>query len=233
MTSKSERLLFSRRRIITDIETQCKKITEYDENTAPAVIVGRKGILEKLFNEFENTKGWVGNEDYLKESSAIHALYCDACDHLSQLMPADAIAMHETIMIGRREPIMYENNNENFRNEPINPLIDEQPDNVDDAPVDQANGLFTNIKLPPLRIKAFTGDKLEWADFKSSCETAFHTIPNESTRFQYLKGHLNGEPSRLIRHLPIRIGSYAKAWEIRTKRYDNERAIINANLNRF
>lgn len=37
----------------------------------------------------------------------------------------------------------------------------------------------------------------------------------------------------MIKHLPLNSASLAKAWEMLTKRYDNERAIINANLKRL
>lgn len=43
---------------------------------------------------------------------------------------------------------------------------------------------------------------------------------------------MTDEPAQMIKHLPLCAGSYERAWIILNKRYDNERAIINANLKR-
>lgn len=91
MTSRSERLLFTHRRLIHDLETQCKRIGDFDETTPPRVLIGRKTILEKLWDdltangvEVENVRGWIGDEEYIKECSDLHDIYCEACDHLTQ-----------------------------------------------------------------------------------------------------------------------------------------------------
>lgn len=56
---------------------------------------------------------------------------------------------------------------------------------------------------------------------------------DEVSRFRYLKSHLNSEPYRLVKHLPPTPGSYDRALQLLTKRYNNERAIINANIKRL
>lgn len=106
-------------------------------------------------------------------------------------------------MIGRRDPNVHlQNNGRNYVQIEQGERESRNPDNMG-TNTNGAFGLLTNIRLPPLHIKPFTGDKLEWPEYKVSCESAFHSISNEATRFQYLKGHLRDEPARLIRHLPV------------------------------
>lgn len=91
-------------------------------------------------------------------------------------------------------------------------------------------GLPATIKLAPLPIKPFDGDVLDWPEFKATCESTFTHIMDEVSRFRYLKSHLHGEPYRMVKHLPLTPGSYKRAMDLLTKRFDNERAIINANI---
>lgn len=94
-------------------------------------------------------------------------------------------------------------------------------------------GLPAMVKLAPLPIKSFSGKLVDWPEFKATCESTFTNIMDEVNRFRYLKSHLSDEPYRLIKHLPLMAGNYDRAFELLKKRYDNERAIINANLNRL
>lgn len=113
-----------------------------------------------------------------------------------------------------------------------------------DGPVLRRNGMTSTstpdrtmlpmvpIKLPPLQIKKFSGDRLAWPEFKATCEATFAHI-DPINRFRYLKFHLSGEAERLVMHLPISVSSYGSAWRILHRRYENERAVINANLTRL
>lgn len=94
-------------------------------------------------------------------------------------------------------------------------------------------GLSATVKLPPLPVKLFSGSLLEWPEFKGTCEGTFTSIMDETNRFRYLKSHLAGEPAKIVQHLPLKKGSYKRAMELLTKRYDNPRAIINANFRRL
>lgn len=94
------------------------------------------------------------------------------------------------------------------------------------------SGLYASVKLPPLKIKPFSGEKLDWPEFKAMCEATFANM-EATNKFRYLKCHLEGEAARLIKHLPISPASYDRAWDILQRRYDNQRAIINANLARL
>lgn len=94
-------------------------------------------------------------------------------------------------------------------------------------------GMPATIRLPPLQIKPFTGDLTDWPEFKATCENTFSVITDESHRFRNLKGYQSGEPANMIKHLPLNHGSYDKAYDMLKNRYDNHRAIINANLKRL
>lgn len=87
--------------------------------------------------------------------------------------------------------------------------------------------------MPALQIAQFSGNLVDWPEFKACCEGTFTRIMDETNRFRYLKSNLSGEPGRMVKHLPLNASSYNKAWAMLNKRYDNQRAIINANLKRL
>lgn len=88
------------------------------------------------------------------------------------------------------------------------------------------------LKLKPLKVPRFTGNYQEWAPFVSLFTTVVHN--NEKLdniqRMQYLLDCLEGEPRRIIQHLDLTRKNYDAAIEILTRRYNDERRIINKHL---
>ncbi|XP_043474987.1 uncharacterized protein LOC122506733, partial [Leptopilina heterotoma] len=90
-------------------------------------------------------------------------------------------------------------------------------------------------KLPRIELPKFSGDYLEWQNFKDLFQSIVASDPNlpDVQKMHYLKSSLLSEPAQLIKHLGTTPENYQSAWSILTKRYENSRAIINSYLNNF
>ena len=75
--------------------------------------------------------------------------------------------------------------------------------------------------LPKLRLKSFSGDKLEWQTFWEGFSSAIDDTPELSDieTMNYLSGQLRGEAARAIAGLPLTNGNYRKAVELLRERY--------------
>lgn len=267
MANKIERLKFTRKRLITDIERQADIIEKFNKDTNGAVLLSRKEALEELWtdfrantHDFETARDWVGSDEFMQENSQTHELYLAALVAITTLMPEDATKLHQSLtMFQKKENVTTsrENDDETTGESDNEQSLPEDNNSTEHSstlitnlrpcrPSIEANslqqqnvrtnilGLPATIKLPPLQIKPFSGNLIDWPEFQATCYGTFSEIMNEFSRFQYLKGHLTGEPARMVQHLPLTgVGSYDRAMEILKRRYDNPRAIINANLKRL
>lgn len=237
MPNKIERLEFIRKRLTADINRQSDTINGYDNDTEVAVLVSRREALEELWSEYranndaiEASKENTCTEAFIEETAEVHEMYLTAQAKLIQLTPENT-TLHQSLSLFRHEKNRSVQYNDDH-SESHSVQDDESNEVITSTPGRGTIGLPATIKLPAIQIKCFTGIKIDWPEFKATCENTF-TGMDEVNQFRYLKSHLDGEPSRMIKHLPLCKGSYAKAWEILTNRYDNPRAIINANLQRM
>lgn len=183
-------------------------------------------------------------------------MYLKGLVKITALMPKNANALHESMTMFRRSSMA---DTSTLRTEhPLHGVNDgndastnndgntDQPTEEIGATVENGNtnnifnpmayqqlSFHASVKLPPLQIKPFDGNAIEWPEFKAMCESTFTAIMDEVNRFQYLKGYLKGEAEKKVRHLPMVPGSYKRAWDILKNTYDKERTIINANLKRL
>lgn len=89
------------------------------------------------------------------------------------------------------------------------------------------------FKMAPMRISPFSGDLVGWIEFKATCDTILDSSFPEVQRLQYLKDALFGEARLLVSHILPGPGSFQCAMKLLEKRYENQRAIINAHLKHF
>lgn len=247
MANKIERLTFTRKRLVQDIERQVQKINECQADTEPIVLLSRKDALEELWSdfrantkEFETSQNWVGSDQFIEENGHVHEQYLKGLAQITKLLPAETNALQQSFTLFRRhsrntEPINTEPNTGNEANG--DPLHDQGNGNLHSSTptsttLPRMGGLQAAIKLPPLQIKTFAGDLLDWPELKATCESICTDSMGDTNKFRYLKSFLTDEPAHMIKHLPLCDGSYDRAWAILKKRYDNERAIINTNLKR-
>lgn len=212
-------------------------------------------------DEIENSKDSPCDDDFIAETGSMNDLYLEAQATLVENTPTNSL--HDSLKLYERPKTNSRTMQAlTEEEEPKADNVDkESADQVDEEESDDdsfvstggvaavphnfarpsasstpqltaGSGLYASVKLPPLEIKHFSGDKLDWPEFRSMCEATFAHMEG-TNKFRYLKCHLDGEAARLIRHLPICPASYELAWAILERRYDNQRAIINANLARL
>ncbi|XP_055308905.1 uncharacterized protein LOC129572830, partial [Sitodiplosis mosellana] len=228
-------------RLTHDIEAQLKIIDTFQITTTAVVLLSRKEALEELWSDFrnntselENSRDWVGTNEHIEETTKVRELYIRGLAKLTELLPGDANALHESMtMFQRRQSTAdmshsYSDDTNTGTNQDHNHMnMNEGFNNP------RMIRLQPSFKLPPVQIKPFSGNELEWPEFKATCENTLTHIADGTCRFHYLKGYLQGEAFKKIRHLPMVTGSYDRAWTILNKVYDKERTIINANLKRL
>lgn len=92
-----------------------------------------------------------------------------------------------------------------------------------------------NIRLPSIELPSFDGNIAEWTSFKDLFASAVggNAHLGSAQKLQYLKSTLTGEPSSLIRSLTVTDSNYGAAWTMLNDRYDNEREIVQALINKL
>ncbi|UYV63976.1 hypothetical protein LAZ67_2006231, partial [Cordylochernes scorpioides] len=102
------------------------------------------------------------------------------------------------------------------------------------AEAKQAKGLET-VKLPKFVLPHFYGEANSWFNFKEVFGIAIDQNPglNDLQKLQYSGSPVKGEAARLIRGFPISSESYKQAWDTLVSRYDNQRELANAQLNKI
>ena len=91
------------------------------------------------------------------------------------------------------------------------------------------------MNLPDIEIPKFSGDYLEWPNFRDLFESAIDKnvrLPKVQ-KLYHLKTKLTGEALQIIKHITNSETNYQTAWDPFRGRYNNERTLINSYLNSF
>lgn len=89
------------------------------------------------------------------------------------------------------------------------------------------------FKMPPIKLKTFSGKLTDWVEFCVTCESVLTDSIPEAHRFQYLKNSLEGEPADMIKFIAPTPGAFTTAFDLLKRRYQNKRAIVNSHLQAF
>ena len=91
---------------------------------------------------------------------------------------------------------------------------------------------FSVPSLSRMEIPEFSGDRLEWENFRDMYESLIKNNASLSkvTRLQYLKMKLKSDAAALLRHIKITEANFDAAWKALTDEYENTRLIINSHL---
>lgn len=167
MATKVERLLFTRKRLLWNIEVQTTAISTFTENTAPALQISRKDALKTLWAEFkeicdtiETTRDWVGTDEWLDEYDSIHEKYLSALVTLLSTMLEQTEILQQSVTSLRQ-------------NRPRINVDDSNGDTTGESRAQSTPNGRTMIKLPatiilaPLPIKPFDGNALDWPEFRA------------------------------------------------------------------
>lgn len=92
-----------------------------------------------------------------------------------------------------------------------------------------------NIRLPPMELPTFNGNIADWTSFKDLFKAAIdkNMMLRGAQKLQYLKAALQGEPATLIKSLTTTDCNYSVAWKQLNERYENEREIVQALVNKL
>lgn len=88
------------------------------------------------------------------------------------------------------------------------------------------------IKLPQLHVSPFDGSFEKWEAFRETFTHAVHNrndLPNVQ-KLQFLKGLVKGEAEELIQNFRLTNDNYVAAWELLTRRYNNNRELLKSHL---
>lgn len=103
-----------------------------------------------------------------------------------------------------------------------------------ESTVNHGNGDTTKtVKLPPIKLTPFSGDKIEWFEFKATCKSILTDKISDIQRLQYLKEALTGEPRELVAYVFPAEGAYDRAMCLLKERYEHARIIVNDHLRRL
>ena len=84
------------------------------------------------------------------------------------------------------------------------------------SPIQSAVKVKTNVKLPTIKIKQFSGDPADYQSFIESFNVAVHnekSIPDVQ-KLTYLLGYLEGEAENLLKGFHLSSENYPKALEL-------------------
>lgn len=180
MDTKSERLLFTRKRLIRSIEMHITTIAMFTKHTAPAIQIVRKEALEACWAELiknsraiEATQDWFGTDEYLDEHEATHEKYIAALVMLHNTMPKQTETLHRALNTVRGT----QRTRSCIKKTIVRPI---KRSNVLDSPQNRASiRLSATEKLSPPPIKLFGGRLVNAPEFTSTYESPLtNTLPS-------------------------------------------------------
>lgn len=97
---------------------------------------------------------------------------------------------------------------------------------------ERVQSFHLHVNLPKMEIPKFDGDIRKWRTFHDMFSKLVHEKQqiSEIEKFTYLRTYLEGEPLALLAHLQVSAATYAIAWQTLISRYNNVRALIDAEI---
>ncbi|XP_039453102.1 uncharacterized protein LOC120432034 [Culex pipiens pallens] len=94
---------------------------------------------------------------------------------------------------------------------------------------------FIDVRLPPIEIPKFSGDRKAWRSFKDLYVSTIHSKETlqPSQKLKYLKSFLEGDASTHVSSFDISDANYPLAWEKLLKRYDQKKYTVYALVKEF
>lgn len=102
--------------------------------------------------------------------------------------------------------------------------------NFNNSSVSDCNSAL--IPLPRINLPKFSGQYIEWVNFRDLFTSLFASNKNLSNvqRLHYLKVSLTGETSLVIKNFTMTDANYKTAWAELQDRYNNSRVIVTSHL---
>lgn len=223
MTSKLDKLLSIRTRIIGDFNHNVAEADKFTEQSDKTLVSFRTVALEKSFKEFMDI-----SED-LEKCAAYHELedLNTLCTrnreiqdrYLNIKIKLNPFTDADTTVTAALSTSFFEPSRHSFI------------DLTESAPQQGQNGQPTGIKLASIHVTPFDGKYEEWPEFKDSFQSIMKKYKGDNVeKFTHLKNYLRGEAKDTVKHLGTNNESYDTAWELLTSQYENKNAIIEGHL---
>lgn len=92
-----------------------------------------------------------------------------------------------------------------------------------------------SLQLPRIPLPKFTGDHLDWENFRNTFEAlvATNDALTNTQKFHYLKSSVTGDAATLISNLKISDANYESAWQLLLDEYDDKQTLIHAHIHSF
>lgn len=224
MTSKLDKLLSIRSRIIGDFEHHVDEINKLTSESAESLMNFRSVTIDKSWKEFADITSELERMTSFHEKPDLQAIftknrqcedaYLNAKIKLSGLMPDHDVSLNQSLF--------PRNNNFSASNPNLNQI---------ESPTSPNSSFKSGVKMPQIRIMHFSGKYEDWAEFRDLFTGLMKTYKGDDCeRLFHLKNWLLGEPKQLIQHIPTQNGNYDEAWNLLVERYENTSAIVDSHL---
>nr|XP_029723831.1 uncharacterized protein LOC109399987 [Aedes albopictus] len=99
-------------------------------------------------------------------------------------------------------------------------------------PPPQTPRTVTNIRYPELSLPRFSGRLEDWCVFRDAFDSAIgcRAEISDYEKFQYLKGLVQGDASRIVNSVPVSQDGYRDAWRALKLRYENKRQLVRCHI---
>lgn len=97
------------------------------------------------------------------------------------------------------------------------------------------SALLPRSCLPRITLPTFSGDYQLWRSFSDLFTSLIRDNSSLSTveKMHYLKTCLSGDAARIVSNLPVSDNNFTIAWDLLVARYENQRLLITAHLDRI
>lgn len=220
MTTKLDKLLSIRKRIIGDLDHHIAEAKKFTADSAPQLVAFRNVALEKSYKEFVE----IGEE--LEKINSYHEL-----ENVEELITKNRSMQDKYLEIKMQLLPLIQNENAAGLNASFFDTTHRSFMEANDRQSTPTQSRGLGIKLPHITITPFDGKFEEWLDFEETFTSIMKKYTGDNVeKFIHLKTFLRGEALSTVKHLGNKNESYEAAWELLKNAYDNKNAIIEAHL---
>lgn len=220
MTSKLDKLLSIRKRIIGDFEHHITEAKKFTAESAVNLVSFRSIALEKTYKEF------VDISEELERMNSYHEL-----ENFDELIIKNRSIQDKYLEIKLHVLPLIQNEGAAGLNSSFYDTAHRSFSDPIDRQSTPTNSRGIGIKLPHIQITPFTGNFEDWLEFKETFTSIMKKYNGDNVeKFIHLKSFLKGEALNTIKHLGLKNDSYGSAWELLSNEYENKNSIIEAHL---
>ncbi|XP_031634679.1 uncharacterized protein LOC116347982, partial [Contarinia nasturtii] len=217
MSTKLNRLLSIRTRVIEDLEHHAEEVMKFTETSNATLISYRIRALEKAYHDFASTI------DTLEEMPQYHTL-----ENLTDIKTKNR--QIQDLYLNSKFHVSEFVENEEDRN--LNASFFQTTRTTSNTTLNTSETITKNmgIRLEKISVPHFNGKYEKWPEFKAMFTSLMNKYQGDNIeKLTHLKNYLEGEAKDIIKHL----NDYNAAWDLLVSQYENKHAIVSAHLKNF